>query len=131
MPGFPSPPNNTTAACDSKQQAHAACPDRSKLFYPLSAIRYPLSAIRYPLYAIRYPLSAIPYRPSTRFKITRARFTLSATAHVSFGLDPPISSRASRTAAIIDAQIATVLAYRLLCSFSQAICRFISPIATA
>ena len=124
MPGFPSPPNNTTAACDSKQQAHAACPDRSKLFYPLSAIRYPLSAIR-------CTLSAIPYRPSTRFKITRARFTLSATAHVSFGLDPPISSRASRTAAIIDAQIATVLAYRLLCSFSQAICRFISPIATA
>jgi hypothetical protein len=32
---------------------------------------------------------------------------------------------------MIDAQIATVLAYRLLCSFSQAICRFISLIPIA
>jgi hypothetical protein len=77
------------------------------------------------------PCGREPYRASTLFKITRARFTLSATAHVSLGLDPPISSRASRTAAMIDAQIATVLAYRLLCSFSQAICRFISPIPIA
>ncbi|MGB7136640.1 MAG: hypothetical protein WBD46_15215 [Acidobacteriaceae bacterium] len=63
--------------------------------------------------------------------INRARLTLSATAHVSLGLEPVMSSRASRTAAMMDAQIATVLAYRALCSFSQATCRFTSPIATA
>jgi hypothetical protein len=37
-----------------------------------------------------------------------------------------MSSRANRTAQIIEAQIATVLAKRALCSFSHAIARFIS-----
>lgn len=55
--------------------------------------------------------------------------TLSATAHVSFGLEPVMSSRAKRTAAMMDAHIATVLVYRALCPFSQASCRLISPIA--
>jgi hypothetical protein len=52
-----------------------------------------------------------------------------ATAHVSFGLELVMSSRARRTAAMMVAHIATVLAYRALCSFSQATCRYISPIA--
>lgn len=69
------------------------------------------------------------YLPSTLLRICRARLTLSATAHVSLGLEPVMSSRASRTAAMMEAHIATVLAYRALCSFSQASCRFISPIA--
>jgi hypothetical protein len=38
-----------------------------------------------------------------------------------------MSSPANLTAAMIEAHMATVLAYRALCSFSQAICRFISP----
>jgi hypothetical protein len=62
--------------------------------------------------------------------MSRAKFTLSATAHVSLGLEPVMSSRASRTAAMMEAHIATVLAYLALCSFSQATCLFISPIAT-
>jgi hypothetical protein len=63
------------------------------------------------------------------FRIIRASVTLSLTAAITFALGLSMLSRASRTAAMMDAHIATVLAYRALCSFSQATCRFISPIA--
>ena len=67
------------------------------------------------------------YLPTTLFKIIRASPTLSATAAITRGLGVSMLSRASRTAAMIAAQIATVLAYRALCSFSHMILRFISP----
>jgi hypothetical protein len=63
-------------------------------------------------------------------RIIRARATLSATAAVNLGDGLPISSRASRTAAMIAAAMTTVEAKRssfCRCRSSHAIDRFISP----
>lgn len=49
------------------------------------------------------------HRPTTFFRIIFASVTLSATAQTTRGLGWLISSRANRTAQMIEAQIATVL----------------------
>jgi hypothetical protein len=69
--------------------------------------------------------------PNTFFKINRAKFTLFSIAITIRGVDVLMSSRASRTAAVIEAAITIVDAYRscFLRSYSSyAIARVISPI---
>lgn len=67
--------------------------------------------------------------PTTRFRIIRARVTLSAIAPNTFGFGVAMSSLASRTAQMIEAAMTIVGANRSLwyCSCSRAIARFISP----
>jgi hypothetical protein len=86
--------------------------------------------LRFPLIWLR----STGHRPKTLRNITFANVTLSQTTDTTLGELVPIrSSRASRTAAMIEAQIAMVEAKRscVLCSSSRAFARFISPMKIA
>ena len=69
---------------------------------------------------------------NTRFRIILASATLSATAHITFGLGVPMSSLARRTAAMMEAAMTSVDAKRSRCfsSFSRAMALRISPITS-
>jgi hypothetical protein len=69
--------------------------------------------------------------PVAFLRIMLPGVTLSATAATTFGVGALMSSRASLTAAMMEAHIAGVLAYLALGSFSRATRRFISHTITS